>query len=158
MSRRTHRTTPRAQEAFIEALRTGLSIRAACDAAGIGRRTAYDMKAADEVFAAAWAEAIEDGSDLIEDEARRRAVDGVEEPVIAMGRIAKTDDGKMLTVRKYSDTLMVNILKARRPERYRERFSHEHSGPNGEPIKTITTAMSPKEAADAYAATLHDEG
>lgn len=36
---------------------------------------------------------------------------------------------------------------------------HEHTGPNGGPIRTVTTEMTPQEAAEAYAATLHsDEG
>lgn len=125
---RTLRTTPRAQDAFIEALRRGLSIRAACDAAGIGRQTAYDMREADAEFAARWQDAIEDGSDLIEDEALRRAVEGVLEPVVSQGRIAKNDDGSLLYVRKHSDTLMTQILKARRPEKYRERFEATHAG------------------------------
>lgn len=34
----------------------------------------------------------------------------------------------------------------------------EHSGPGGLPIQHITTAMSPQEAADAYAATLNGDG
>lgn len=34
---------------------------------------------------------------------------------------------------------------------------HEITGKNGEPIRTISTAMTPKEAAEAYAATLHSE-
>lgn len=34
----------------------------------------------------------------------------------------------------------------------------EHSGPGGKPIQTITTGMTPKEAAEAYAATLNDSG
>lgn len=125
---RTLRTSPRAQEAFIAELRNGLSIRAACEAAGIGRRTAYELRESDSEFAAQWQDAIEDGSDLIEDEALRRAVDGVQEPVVSQGRIAKNDDGTLLYVRKYSDTLMTQILKARRPEKYRERFEATHAG------------------------------
>lgn len=36
---------------------------------------------------------------------------------------------------------------------------HIHTGPNGGPIRTVTTEMTPQEAAEAYAATLHgDEG
>ena len=34
---------------------------------------------------------------------------------------------------------------------------HEHTGPKGGPIQTITTQMTPQEAAEIYAATLHDE-
>lgn len=38
---------------------------------------------------------------------------------------------------------------------FKERI--EHSGPGGMPIQTITTAMTPKEAAEAYARTLEGE-
>lgn len=35
----------------------------------------------------------------------------------------------------------------------------EHTGPNGGPIRTVNSEMTPQEAAEAYAATLHgDEG
>lgn len=34
----------------------------------------------------------------------------------------------------------------------------EHTGPNGGAIQAVTTTMTPQEAADAYAATLHGEG
>ena len=73
-------------------------------------------------------EASEDAADSLEAEARRRAVEGVEEPV---GWYKGQAGG---VVRKYSDTLLIFLLKGRRPELYRERF--EHSGPSDEP--TIT--------------------
>lgn len=41
---------------------------------------------------------------------------------------------------------------------FKDKVSHEHSGPDGQPMRTITTAMTAKEAADAYAATIDDEG
>src|SRR6266699_1263767 len=31
-------------------------------------------------------------------------------------------------VRKHSDTLLIFLLKARRPEKYRERIEHQHGG------------------------------
>ena len=34
---------------------------------------------------------------------------------------------------------------------------HEHTGPNGGPIQTITSEMTPQEAAEAYAATMHND-
>lgn len=33
----------------------------------------------------------------------------------------------------------------------------EHTGPNGGPIQTVTTEMTPQEASEAYAATLHGD-
>jgi hypothetical protein len=133
---RTLRTPQRARDAFIAALRDGLSIKAACEAAGIGRTTAYEMRAEDEAFAKAWDAALDDGTDVLEDEARRRALDGVERPVVAMGRVAKDDNGNIIKIREYSDTLMVTLLKARRPEKYRDRVSTELTGKGGGPVET----------------------
>lgn len=53
------------------------------------------------------------GADVLEAEARRRAVDGVAEPVFYQG----TQVG---TVQKYSDTLLMFLLKSRKPEAYAE--------------------------------------
>jgi hypothetical protein len=38
-------------------------------------------------------------------------------------------------VREYSDTLLVHLLKAHRPEKYRERVAAELSGPQGGAIR-----------------------
>ena len=117
----TDETLRRAREAFLTALASGASVTKACEAAGIGRATAYLWREGDAAFAAAWTVALEGGADLLEDEARRRAVDGVEKPVVAMGKVAKNDDGSVLKVREYSDTLLAMLLKAKRPGEYRER-------------------------------------
>jgi hypothetical protein len=49
----------------------------------------------------------------LESEARRRAVDGVDEPVFHKGRICGT-------VRKYSDALLMFLLRGNAPEKYKE--------------------------------------
>jgi hypothetical protein len=59
-------------------------------------------------------------ADRLEEEAWRRAVDGVEEPV----GFYRGEPGAY--VRRYSDTLLIFLLKGLRPEKYRERY--EHSG------------------------------
>jgi hypothetical protein len=53
------------------------------------------------------------GVAALEDEARRRAYEGWEEPVWHKG----VNCG---TVRKFSDTLLIVLLKAHMPEKYRE--------------------------------------
>lgn len=136
---RTDRTRQRTRDVFVAALARGLSITGALDEARLARRTAYDWRNTDADFAALWEEAVEAGSDFIEDEARRRAVEGCEEPIVAMGKVARNEDGSVMTVRKYSDTLMTLILKARRPEKYRERVSTEISG-------GVTIAITPDDA------------
>jgi len=40
---------------------------------------------------------------------------------------------------------------------WRETNVHEHGGIGGGPIQTVTTEMTPQEAAEAYAATLHQD-
>ena len=54
----------------------------------------------------------------LEDEARRRALQGVEKPVFREGR-------QVGTVTEYSDTLLIFLLKARRPEKFRDRARFE---------------------------------
>ena len=58
-------------------------------------------------------EALDIAVDLLEGEARSRAVEGVEQPRFHQGRICGT-------VRKYSDSLLMFLLRAHRPETFRE--------------------------------------
>jgi hypothetical protein len=117
--------TQRAQTAFLDSLANGLSVTGACNVAGIGRRTPYGWRAADREFWEAWSLAIEAGTDLLEDEAWRRAVKGNEEPVVSMGKIVYTKDGEALTIHKQSDTLMALLLKGRRGDKFRERITSD---------------------------------
>lgn len=123
---RTNRTSQRARVAFIDELRKRGNVSEAAAASGIGRRTAYELRDRDPDFAAAWEDAINAAVDAMEGEAWRRAVEGVDEPVF--GRVAKDEDGQIGVIRKYSDSLMQTLLKAHRPEKYRERAEVQHSG------------------------------
>lgn len=99
----------------------------ACKVAGVPRRTAYDRRESDEQFAAAWDEALEAAADVLEAEAVRRAVQGVEKPVYQGGEMVGT-------VQEYSDTLLIFLLKGNRPEKFRERHTVEHTGKGGGPV------------------------
>jgi len=123
---------PNWRPTFLSALRNTGNVSASAKAAGVDRTTAYKAKAAslqtkNATFAKGWDEAIEVATDLLEGEARRRAIAGVEEPVYYRGEVVGA-------VRKYSDTLLIFLLKAHRPEKFREHHSMEHSGPDGGPI------------------------
>lgn len=117
--------TSRLRERFLEGLSKGLSVTGASNLSGYPVRTAYGLRERNPEFAQAWTTAIEAGSDIIEDEALRRAVSGVDEPLTSMGRPVKNEDGSIFYVKKFSDTLMIQILKARRSEKYRERSTQE---------------------------------
>lgn len=72
-------------------------------------------------FLAAMGLAHEDFIDGIEEEARRRAVDGVVKDVYHHGRVVGKE-------KVYSDRLLAMMLKAHRPDVYRENSRVEHAG------------------------------
>ena len=54
-----------AKTTIVDGLRRRLSVEAACDSAGVQRRTAYNWRKADQRFDTAWAEAVEDAEHLV---------------------------------------------------------------------------------------------
>lgn len=140
------RWTSRRRAAFLKALAETGNISAAARAAKASRSRAYQLKAADPGFAAEWADALETAIDALDAEARRRALDGVETPHFHQGRVAGT-------VRKYSDTLLMFLLRAHRPERYRERPAGG-SDADAEPEDDLAAA---RETLAARLARLDDE-
>ena len=76
---------------MLEALARGMSPARAGRTAGVGRSTVYLWRREDPEFAQKWDDAVADGIDLLEDEARRRALEG-------------------------SDKLLMFLLERRRPE------------------------------------------
>jgi hypothetical protein len=114
---------------FIDALSATSSVVQAARAAGISPRTAYRHRKGNAHFREAWWAALEDTptpdsadppqddtppADIVgalEREAWRRAVEGYDYPVTYGGEI--TD-----TYHKYSDTLLIFLLKANCPEKY----------------------------------------
>lgn len=119
------------QPAFLKALGEYGVVQYACDASGVSRSTVYRLRADDEAFAAAFDEAREVAWDRLEREAFRRAVDGVREPLVSAGRVVRDDDGEIIYVNRYSDSLAALMLKAKRSAEYRERTQVEHSGEVG---------------------------
>lgn len=102
------------QDRFLTALaQTGVIARA-CKAAGVSRKHAYETRETNPTFRAAWDDAKEEAGDVMEAEAFRRAVKGTLEPVFYKGE----ECGE---VRKYSDVLLMFLLKGNRPEKFRER-------------------------------------
>src|SRR5262245_6884618 len=70
---------------LLAALADTANITRATKAAGVGRRTVYRRRDADPAFAEQMADAIDEATDALELEARRRAKDGVERPVFQKG-------------------------------------------------------------------------
>ena len=72
---------------FLEALAGGSTVSEAALAAGIATSTVYARRRSDDDFRAAWDQALEDSADILEAEARRRAIHGIEEPVVYQGQL-----------------------------------------------------------------------
>lgn len=113
--------TPKMRETFLAALESGFSVTHAAERAGRHRRRFYQLAEDDEQFAETMADAIEAGTEVLIDEARRRAVDGWEEEVYQGGELVGT-------VRRYDSKLLQFLIAARRPE-YRQGASNGESGP-----------------------------
>lgn len=122
----TDTTGSHAREKFIAELRKRANVSDAAKAAAIDRSTAYRWRDAEPEFAAAWNDAIETAIDAMEREAHRRAFTGIKKPIV--GRVAKDKDGIVAHVTEYSDGLATLLLKAHRPDKYRERQDIHHSG------------------------------
>lgn len=120
-----------AQRLVLDGIALGLTIREACQRGTISRATLMHWLEISPTFKQLYDHAWLDGGDVLEAEARRRAAEGVLEPVYYQGKIC----GR---VRKYSDTLLAKMLEARRPE-YR-RQTVEHTGEAGQPIQIVTYA------------------
>lgn len=116
--------TPEKLTAFCAALgETGI-VAKACKAVDISRVTAYQWRDEIPEFAAAWDKALQVGITALEDEAHRRGFEGIDEGVYHQGVL-------MDTQKKYSDTLAIFLLKAHRPEKYRERTHLDVSNSDG---------------------------
>lgn len=110
----TARMAQQKKVAFLEQFGTLGTVTHAARAANVPRRTVYDWLERDAQFRLDFAEAEQEALDSLEQEAVRRARDGVEEPVYQGGSLIGT-------VRKYSDTLLIFLLKGGRPSKFRER-------------------------------------
>jgi hypothetical protein len=117
--------------AFLRALADTGIVTTAAGVVGITRARAYQVRKEDPAFAAAWDEAEEKAADALEGEAWRRAVVGVPEPLVSAGKVVRDDDGQPLAIRRYSDMLLLALLKARRPERFKDRAVVEHDIADG---------------------------
>lgn len=108
----------RKKQAFLAVACDGWSVARACAAVGIARLTFYRWQESDLAFAAAYRLARAEATERLEDEARRRAVDGVQrvKPVYHEGEQIGT-----ITETDYSDTLLIFLLKGLKPEVYRDK-------------------------------------
>ena len=106
--------TPKKKKLFIELLAEFGVVTYACKGVDITKQTAYNARKHDRKFADAWDEAVDYSVENMERVAYDRAVNGVNEPLSFKGEL--TGD----TVKRYSDILLMFMIKGNKPEKYRE--------------------------------------
>lgn len=111
----TSKLVQRKKDLFLDRFREFASISRAAKAAKVERNEHYRWLKSDPKYAAAFDEAQDVAAQALEDEAIRRGKDGVDEPVYQGGQ-------KVGTIRRYSDTLLIFLLKGMRPAKYRDKF------------------------------------
>lgn len=117
----TNATAQRARKArrnwrprFLAALESEGTVSAACKLAGIDRSTAYRERQRDEDFAVAWSDVEQQVTDALE--------------------------GKAVALALAGDTRLLEfLLKARRPDRYRDNVKVEHTGTIKHDVTTMST-------------------
>ncbi len=112
--------TSACQERFLAAFAESGHVGNSAIKAGIERTAIYRWRDNPD-FEAKFEKARLTAVGVLEDEAHRRAVEGVDEPVYYKGDVCGV-------VRKYSDTLLIVLLKANAPEKYRERQEIQTNG------------------------------
>lgn len=112
---------PAWREVFLEKFAERANVSAACRVAGVARNTVYEERKSDPVFAKQFQAARAEAVERLEEEAWRRAHDGTEKPVYQQGTLVGH-------IQEYSDTMLIFLLKANKPKKYRDNFKHEHAG------------------------------
>jgi hypothetical protein len=113
-------TTARRKSLALDLLSQGHTLARVRKVLAINRVTIFRWRQNDSSFSKAHSEAMEAGTDVIEQEARRRVVDGYVRPVFQRGELVGFE-------RVYSDILAALLLRGRRPEVFREGTSRDAS-------------------------------
>lgn len=95
--------TPEKKEKFLKALRQVPNVTRAARMARMSRKTAYKHREDEQEFADAWDEALQEGIEALEETCWRDAQKG-------------------------NTALMIFLLKAHKPEKYRDDYEHHHDG------------------------------
>ena len=113
----TLRQVRQQKRAFLEAFARCGNVTTAARIAEVTRTNVYRWQEHDAEFLAAFHEAEAQSTEVLEEEAQRRAMES-------------------------SDTLLIFLLKARAPEKYRDTVTQRHVGASGGPVEFVTVAPS----------------
>lgn len=119
--------SPEQQARFLRLLRETGSARVAAEAIGFTTATMKKLRDTDNEFDELFQEALDDNADALEQEARRRAVEGVTRSKV----LGFKDDYEIVEEQHYSDTLLLRLLEANNPAKFTNRSKTEITNPDG---------------------------
>lgn len=126
--------TPRTRAIVIDVLSRALSMQRAADEAGVSRTALFKWRNEDPDFDQECLDAIEGGTDRLEDEATRRGERGTRRGVWHKGVRVGYE-------REYSDNLLGRTLSARRASYRLSNTSVEVTGKGGGPILSANVSL-----------------
>jgi hypothetical protein len=116
----SHTFAHRSKGAFLAAYKeTGL-IAVAARIVGVARRTHYDWLENDPAYREAFELARMEAADNLMDEAVERAIHGIDEPIFYRGKPVLDKQGRPVSIKRYSDRLLIHLLKILKPHMYGE--------------------------------------
>lgn len=153
---------------FLRELAVDANVTRACHVAGLGRRGVYSRKETNKAFSDEWDDAILQACDALEQEARRRGIQGVAKPLFYQGmpvyhyrtvlddsgapvkdengrdvrEVVRDEKGQPVQVVEYlhSDALLIKLLTGAMPHKYGTTRT-EVTGKDGEPLAAKTTPL-----------------
>ncbi|MCQ8277778.1 hypothetical protein NFI95_04885 [Acetobacteraceae bacterium KSS8] len=117
-----------ATERFLASLAESGNLFLACHASNMTRRQITHLQRTNADFAAAYDEAMDEAADRIEAEAWRRGLEGVAEPLIKNGQVVRDANNEPIMTRRYSDPLLVLLLKGSKPNKYHTKAGQSPAG------------------------------
>ena len=118
------------EDVFLSALAETGKVPTACQIAGVSHMTPYRRRKSDIDFAQRYEDAENLATKLLEREAWRRASEGVDKPVWYKGEQIGVE-------RQYSDTLLIFLLKARDPAKYRDNYQNNVNVQVGDQVQIV---------------------
>jgi len=106
---------------FLQHLADTCHVGQSCEHVGLTRQTLYVWREEDPQFYADWKKALAHGAEVLEDEAIRRGHHGYDVQVYHGGKVAGVE-------RKFSDTLLIFMLKGAMPDKYSDRLKQDITG------------------------------
>ncbi|TWT95372.1 hypothetical protein Pla108_35200 [Botrimarina colliarenosi] len=116
------------QRRLLAAYRETATITGAARASGVDHKSHYRWRRDCPTYAAAFDQTCHEAADELEEEARRRAVEGVR--TVCYGRdgrpLIDPETGEPYVSVRYSDRLLIVLLKANLPEKFGNRNTTTH--------------------------------